>query len=194
MKYLAQFDTADECNSDLAGMSQSPHLDNVDMAYKTYYSSVEEFPKPEFTTLQYRGHKPIPKVVIDCFRKGKFSSLLMDVICRGEVDHRIAMEDMASQWCHLVGLPIREIIYGIISGERGVTEQQRASGKVEEFHETMVRPKTPIQFQCVVPLLDDQYVGKAGRFGEEILLSASNCTGEFKKVLLMEMWFFFLVT
>ncbi|XP_065893868.1 protein asteroid homolog 1-like [Dysidea avara] len=196
LKYLARFTTSDECKSDLARMSQSNPLDNIDMAIKTYYSSVEDIPRTGFTTLKYSGRQSIPKFIVDRFRKGKISNFLMDAICRGEVDHRIAMEDMASQWCHLVGLPIREVTYGIICGRRGrVLEQQRAQGRVDEFQQIVVISKIPVQFQSSdIPLFNDQYVGTAESFGEEIFLAASNCTSEFKKVILKEQWFFFIVT
>ena len=195
LKYLAQFSTPDECKMDLAKISQTHPLDNIDMANKTYYFSVEaDIPVAGSATLKY-GRQSIPKFIVVRFRKGKFYTLMMDAICRREVDHRIAMEDMTSQWCHLVGLPIREVIYGIIcGGHGGVIEQQRAQGKIDEFQQIMVRSKPPVQFQCDVPLLDDRYVGTAERFGEEILLAASNCTGEFKKVIQKEQWFFFTVT
>ena len=194
LKYLARFTTSDECKSDLTRMSQSNPLDNIDMAYKIYYSSVEDF-AAESTTLKYRGQQSVlPKFIIDRFRKGNFSSLLMGAICHREVDHCIAMEDMASQSCHLVGVAIREVTYGIICGRRGgVIEQQRAKGRVDTFRPIMLRSQIPVQFQCDVPILDDLYVGTAERFGEEILLATSNCTDKFKKIIPKKQWFFFIV-
>ena len=135
LRYASQFSLLEDCKSDLTRISRRNPLDNVEAAYKTYYSSVENFPREGTTTLKVKDScQTIPKLILDLFRRGKFPTLLMDVICCGEVDHRIAVEDIREPWCHEIGVPIREIIYGIICGNHSsIAEHHRRQGKVYDF-------------------------------------------------------------
>jgi len=75
---------------------------------------------------------------MDQFRKGNMVKMVMEAICFSEVDHRVAIEDVKRSWCHLIGKPIRAILYGIIGGMSGVTEHRRLKGKVHDFEDFLV--------------------------------------------------------
>lgn len=198
LKYVSQFTLFEDCKSSLTRISRSNPLDNVEVAYKTYYSSVENFPSKGMTTLKIKHTQlTIPEFVLDLFRRGKFPTLLMDAMCCGEVDHRIAVEDMNGPWCHEVGVPIREIIYGIICGNHGsIAEHHRRKGRVDDFPLIRVRAKKPAQFRCEgAPILDGKYHDMASRFGKDIMIVASKATGEFRGLSIpKEFWFFYAVT
>jgi len=198
MKYACQFSLLEDCKSDMTKISRRNPLDNIESAYKTYYFSVENFPSEGTTTLKIKhSRQTIPKFILDLFRRGKFPTLLMDVICQGEVDHRIAVEDMSGSWCHEVGVPIRENIYGIICGNHGsIPEHHRREGRVDDFPLIRVRAKMPVQFHCVdAPILDANYRSQASKFGEEIMIGVSLSKGEFKRLdVPNEFWFFYAVT
>lgn len=198
VKYASQFSLLEDCKGDIIKISRRNPLDNIEAAYKTYYSSVENFPSEGTTTLKIKHNRQtIPKLILDLFRRGKFPTLLMDVICRGEVDHRIAVEDMSASWCHEVGVPIRENIYGIICGNRGsIPEHHRREGKVDDFPLIRVRARMPVQFHCAdAPVLDAKYHHEASRFGEEIMIAVSMAKGEFRRLNIPnEFWFFYAVT
>ena len=73
LKYASQFSLLEDCKSDLTRISRRNPLDNVEAAYKTYYSSIENFPGPGTTTLKIKdSHQTIPKLILDLFRRGKF--------------------------------------------------------------------------------------------------------------------------
>ena len=198
LKYASRFSLLEDCKSDLTRISRRNPLDNVEGAYKTYYSSVENFPREGTTTLMVKdSRQAIPKPILDLFRKGRFPTLLMDVMCCAEVDHRIAVEDMSGPWCHEIGVPIREIIYGIISGNHGsIAEHHRREGKVDEFPLIRVRAKMPAQFHCAgAPILDAQYHSMASKVGEEIIIAISASTGEPRRLGIPdEFRFFYAVT
>ena len=69
----------------------------------------------------------------------------MGAICFDEVDHRVAIEDVDHPWCYLIGLPIRETVYGIIRGLHGVTEHHRVQETVARFENTLIVPKMPLK-------------------------------------------------
>ena len=199
LKYASQFSLLEDCKSDLTQISRRNPLDNVEAAYKTYYSSVENFPREGTTTLKVKdSHQAIPKFILDLFRRGKFPTLLMDVMCCGEVDHRIAVEDMRGPWCHEIGVPIREIIYGIVCGNHGsIAEHHRREGKVDNFPLIRVSAKMPAQFRCAgAPILDAaQYHNMASKVGEEIMMAISVSMGELRRLGIPdEFWFFYAVT
>ena len=199
LKYASQFSIFEDCKDDITRISRRNPLDNVETAYKTYYSSIENFPSEGTTALKVKDSwQSIPKFILDLFRKGKFPTLLMDVMCCGEVDHRITVEDMSGPWCHEVGLTIRETIYGIVCGNRGsIAEHQRRKGKVNEFPLIRVRAKMPPQFGHYhdAPILDAQYRSDASKFGKDIMMTVSLCPGEFRGLgIPNEFWFFYAVS
>lgn len=198
LKYASKFSLFEDCKSDITRLSRRNPLDNVEAAYKTYYSSVENFPSAGTTALMVKdSRQTIPKLILDLFRKGKFPTLLIDAICRGEVDHRIAVEDMTGPWCHEIGVPIREIIYGIICGNRGsIAEHHRREGEVKDFPLIRVRAKMPAQFQCAsAPILDAQYQNDTSKYGEQILMAIAVSPAEFRKLgIPNELSFFYAVT
>ena len=198
LKYASRFSLLEDCKSDLTRISRHNPLDNVEAAYKTYYSSVENFPREGTTTLVVKdSRQAIPKLILHLFRRGKFPTLLTDVLCCAEVDHRIAVEDMRGPWCHEIGVPIREVIYGIISGNHGsIAEHHRREGKVDEFPLIRVRARMPAQFHCAgAPVLDAQYRNIASKVGEEIITAFSAPTGELRRLGIPdEFWFFYAVT
>ena len=121
----------------------------------------------------------------------------MDVMCCGEVDHRIAVEDMRGPWCHEVGVPIRQKIYGIICGNRGsIAEHHRRRGKVDEFPLIRVRAIMPEKFHCAdAPILDPQYCEMASKVGKEIMMAISGCTRDLTRLDIPDnFWFFYVVT
>ena len=198
LKYASKFSLFEDCKSDITRLSRRNPLDNVEAAYKTYYSSVENFPSAGTTTLMVKdSRQTIPKLILDLFRKGKFPTLLIDAICRGEVDHRIAVEDMTGPWCHEIGVPIREIIYGIICGNRGsIAEHHRREGEVKDFPLIRVRAKMPAQFQCAsAPILDARYQNDTSKYGEQIMMAIAVSPAEFRKLgIPNEFSFFYAVT
>ena len=198
LKYASKFSLFEDCKSDITRLSRRNPLDNVEAAYKTYYSSVENFPSAGTTTLMVKdSRQTIPKLILDLFRKGKFPTLLIDAICRGEVDHRIAVEDMTGPWCHEIGVPIREIIYGIICGNRGsIAEHHRREGEVKDFPLIRVRVKMPAQFQCAsAPILDARYQNDTSKYGEQIMMAIAVSPAEFRKLgIPNELSFFYAVT
>ena len=198
LKYTSKFSLFEDCKSDITRLSRRNPLDNVEAAYKTYYSSVENFPSAGTTALVVKdSRQTIPKLILDLFRKGKFPTLLIDAICRGEVDHRIAVEDMTGPWCHEIGVPIREIIYGIICGNRGsIAEHHRREGEVKDFPLIRVRAKMPAQFQCAsAPILDAQYQNDTSKYGEQIMMAIAASPAEFRKLNIPnEFSFFYAVT
>ena len=198
LKYASKFSLFEDCKSDITRLSRRNPLDNVEAAYKTYYSSVENFPSAGTTALMVKdSRQTIPKLILDLFRKGKFPTLLIDAICRGEVDHRIAVEDMTGPWCHEIGVPIREIIYGIICGNRGsIAEHHRREGEVKDFPLIRVRAKMPAQFQCAnAPILDAQYQNDTSKYGEQIMMAIAVSPAEFRKLgIPNEFSFFYAAT
>ena len=198
LKYASQFSLLEDCKSDLTRISRRNPLDNVEAAYKTYYSSIENLPGSGKITLKVKdSHQTIPKLILDLFRRGKFPTLLMDVMCCGEVDHRIAVEDMRGTWCHEVGVPIREKIYGIICGNHGsIAEHHRRGGKVDDFPLIRVRAVMPEKFRCAGrPILDPQYHDMASKVGKEIVMAISGCTRDLTRLDIPEnFWFFYVVT
>ena len=194
--YASQFSLLEDCKRDLTRISkrQNP-LNNVEAAYKTYYSAVE---RPEPTTLKVKGsYQTIPKLILDHFRTGKFPTLLMDVMCCGEVDHRIAVEDMRGPWCHKIGVPIREKIYGIICGNHcSIAEHHRRSGQIDNFHVVKVSTVMPANFHCAgAPILDPQYHDMASQVGKEIMMAISDCTRDLTRLDIPDkFWFFYVVT
>lgn len=198
LKYASKFSLFEDCKSDITRLSRRNPLDNVEAAYKTYYSSVENFPSAGTTALMVKdSRQTIPKLILDLFRKGKFPTLLIDAICRGEVDHRIAVEDMTGPWCHEIGVPIREIIYGIICGNCGsIAEHHRREGEVKDFPLIRVRAKMPAQFQrASAPILDAQYHNDTSKYGEQIMMAIAVSPAEFRKLgIPNELSFFYAVT
>ena len=199
LKYASEFSVFEDCKNDITRISRRNPLDNVEAANKTYYSSVENFPSDGTTDLKVKdSRQSIPRLILGLFRKGKFPTLLMDVMCRGEVDHRIAVEDMSGPWCHEIGVPIRKITYGIICGNHGsIAEHHRREGKVNEFPLIRERAKMPSQFHCDdAPILDAQYQNDASKYGEQIMMATSMAPGEFRRLqgIPNEFWLFYAVT
>ncbi|XP_065896318.1 protein asteroid homolog 1-like [Dysidea avara] len=192
MDYIATFSTLDECKRSIS--QYDPLIrDNVHSAYQTYIKP------PEENRLKYkrRSYVPVPKFIVDRFRKGKLTQMLMEAICFSEVDHRIAIEDIQRPWCHMIGLPIRQIMYGIVSGMYGVTEHHRLKGKIHDFENALVETNIPVQFWCIsatAAILDPQYQTILKGCNEDILLDAIECSKEFKKTVPQEFWFLYHVS
>ena len=194
MQYLAQFSTLDSCKR------YEPHNNlkiqcNIHAACNVYCCRPHEG-----TLLKYKGggccDQELPIFILSQFRKGKWAKMLMDAICFGEVDHRVAIEDIRRPWCHLIGVPIREVIYGIIRGMHGVTEHHRVQKMADCFQDAFIITKTPFQlWQLSGTVLNPQYPNTVKICGDEIILEAVRCTVEFKKSITKpEFWFFFLVS
>ena len=184
-----KFPTLEDCKQSIAQYDLLIK-DNIRAAYQTYNKP------PEENCLKYkrRSYQPVPKFLIDLFRRGKLTQLLMAAICFCEVDHRIAIEDIKCPWCHLIGQPIRAISYGIISGMSGVTEHQRCKGTVHDFQDFLVETDIPYQFWgSSVAILELQYQSKVKGCGESIILDAVNSKVDFKKHIPKELWFFYHV-
>jgi len=189
LNYISKFPTLEDCKQSIAQYDLLIK-DNIRAAYQTYNKP------PEENCLKYkrRSYQPVPKFLIDLFRRGKLTQLLMAAICFCEVDHRIAIEDIKCPWCHLIGQPIRAISYGIISGMSGVTEHQRRKGTVHDFQDFLVETDIPYQFWgSSVAILELQYQSKVKGCGESIILDAVNSKVDFKKHIPKELWFFYHV-
>ena len=195
VRYLSQFSTLDSCKT------YEPH-NTPEIQYNIHAACYIYCCRPhEGTRLKGGGYigKEVPMFVVDQFRKGKWAKMLMDAICFGEVDHRVAIEDIKRPWCHLIGFPIREIIYGIIRGVYGVTEHHRVQGMANYFQDELIKTKIPSQLWPLTSgsgaILNPQYPSVIKTCGDEIILEAANCTVEIKKsITKREFWFFFLVS
>lgn len=185
IRFAKKFNSSIECTMSVYNStkcSRENPLLNMQEAYDFYYGSVQQYSDlnyvPNFRCTDKCG---VPDFVIKQFVKGKFSTLLMDAICLHDVDLRVAAEDMTSRWCHQIGIPIRKVIYAIISTKDGkIFEYQRCLGNFKDYKHVSMEVVNQINYRneiiCVPQLLDIPSFSTAKK--RCILFGVLECTEE----------------
>ena len=142
--YAADFKTIDECRAVLHKQklidSHVP-LQNLQTALQDYFISVQKPHGGSKTILRCNNDSKLPEFVLENIRMGIYPRLIIDTLCMQEVDLKVAIEDMHSEkWCHLIGIPVRKIVYGILcSNGTSVREHQRRERSAVTFEIKMVK-------------------------------------------------------
>ena len=149
--YAADFKTVEECKSTLLRQKMidpTIPIQNLETALQDYFISSQVDYCGSKTMLKYKNGSALPGFVLHRIRTGAYSRLIADAVCLQEVDLKVAVEDMLSQnWCHLIGLPIRRVIYGILCGSgASVQEIQRHDRSSTEFSYKSVRTIASIAY------------------------------------------------
>lgn len=137
VRYVSNFANLGEAKKAISQITPNA-LKSVKEAHKMYYGAVDCFrSNPDHKTVlknHFRGGSDLPEYFIARFRNGEVPKLVMDAVCLGDVEHKVSLEDSNGAWCHLIGEPIRKVIYGISCGKDAqVSEHRRRSGKIGEF-------------------------------------------------------------
>ena len=137
IRYISNFANLGEAKKTISQITPNA-LKSVKEAHKLYYGAVDCFrSNPDHKTMlknHLRGSNDLPEFFIARFRNGEVPKLVMDAVCLGDVEHKVCLEDSNGSWCHLIGEPIRKIIYGILCGKDAqISEHRRRSGKIGEF-------------------------------------------------------------
>ena len=137
IRYISNFANLGDAKRAISQITSNA-LKNVKEAHKMYYGAVDSFrSNPDHKTIlknHFRGSSDLPEFFIAQFRSGEVPKLVMDAVCLGDVEHKVCLEDSNGSWCHLIGEPIRKVIYGILCGKDvQVSEHCRRSGKISEF-------------------------------------------------------------
>lgn len=130
LHYASGFKTIDECKTVLLQQklidSYIP-LQNIRIALQDYFTSTQAIHGTLKTNLRCKDGSKLPDFVVQNIRLGVYPKMIIDALCTQEVDLKVAIEDMLSEkWCHLIGIPIRKVIYGILcTSSTCVHEHQR---------------------------------------------------------------------
>lgn len=158
LQYAADFKTIDECKAVLLKQklidSHVP-LQNVQTALQDYFIAVQKPYGGLNTVLSCKNDAKLPDFVLENIRTGVYPKLIIDALCSREVDLKVAIEDMPSEkWCHLIGIPVRKIIYGILCGSSvSVREHQRHERSFVTFEIKVVRSAASVTYHgSTIPL------------------------------------------
>lgn len=185
IRFAKKFNSSIECTMNVYNStkhsSENPLL-NMQEAYDFYYGSVQHYSNledaPNFRCVDQCG---VPDFVVKQFVKGKISTLLMDAICLHDVDLRVAAEDMTNMWCHQIGIPIRKVIYAIVSAKDGeIFEYQRCLGNFKDYKHVSMELINQIKYKneiIHVPQLRDIPSFSTTK-KRHILFGALECTEE----------------
>jgi len=159
--FVADFKTVEECKSILLRqkiIDPRIPIQNLETALKDYFISSQVDYRGSNTMLKYKNGSALPEFVLQRIRNGTYSGFIANALCLQKVDLKVVVEDMLSQnWCHLIGLPIRRVIYGILFGSGTfVQELQRHDKSSRKFSNKSVQTLTSITYrrkQILLPSL-----------------------------------------
>lgn len=181
LQYAADFKTIDDCKTVLLKQklidSHIP-LQNIQAALQDYFISVQNPYGGLNTILSCNNDSKLPSFVLEYIRKGVYPKLIIDALCRREVDLKVAIEDMHSEkWCHLIGIPIRKVIYGILCGSDAcVHEHQRHERSSVTFEIKTVRATTSVTYHgSTIPLPNLPCCNTEIESAKKILYGALEC-------------------
>ncbi|XP_065907333.1 protein asteroid homolog 1-like [Dysidea avara] len=189
--YAADFKTVEECKSKLLGckiIDPTIVIENLEKALQDYFILSQVNYSGLGTVLKCKNGSLLPEFVLQRIRTGAYSRLIADAVCLQEVDLRVALEDMISQnWCHLIGLPIRRVIYGILCGASAtIQEVQRHNKSSTEFSNSSVHALGSITYhgnQIPLPSLDSLVSDHEVNSAKKILYTVLECREkDFKKL------------
>ncbi|XP_065912689.1 protein asteroid homolog 1-like [Dysidea avara] len=191
IRYAADFKTVEECKNTLLRqkiIDPTIPIHNLQRALQEYFISSQVDYGGLKTMLKYKNDSVLPEFVVQRIRTGTYSRLIADAVCLQEVDLKVAVEDMLSQnWCHLIGLPVRRVIYSILCGSGAtIQEIQRHDKSSTEFSNRSVRALASITYHgnqiplpSLVSLGSDHEIDSA----KKILYTVLECREkDFKKL------------
>ena len=151
LQYAADFKTIDECKAVLLQqklINSHVPLQNIQTALQDYFTAVQKPYGGLNTVLSCNNDTKLPDFVLENIRRGVYPKLIIDALCRREVDLKVAIEDMPSEkWCHLIGIPVRKVIYGILCGSSvSVREHQRHERSYVTFEIKVVRSAASVAY------------------------------------------------
>jgi len=138
VRFISNFSNMGEAKKFLSQSSPNA-LKNFKEAHRLYYGAVDSFrSNPDHKTNlknHFKDNSDLPKFLIDQFRSGEVPKLVMDALCLGDVEHKVCLENANGSWCHLIGEPIRKVIYGVVCGKNAqVIEHRRLDGTIGGFY------------------------------------------------------------
>lgn len=158
LQYAADFKTIDDCKAVLLKQklidSYVP-LQNIQTALQDYFISVKKPYGGLNTDLSCSDNSKLPEFVLENIRMGAYPKLITDALCIREVDLKVAIENMLSEkWCHLIGIPVRKIIYGILYGSSArIHEHQRHERSCVTYEIKIVKAATSVTYHAnTIPL------------------------------------------
>ena len=186
LHYAADFKTLDDCVNTLQRqktIDSTIPIQNLHIALEYYFESSQTDYGGSRTMLKCKDGTDLPEFVLHRFRNGTYSKLVIDAVCLQSVCLKIAVEDTSKEWCHLIGLPVRKIIYGILCGSNTtILELQRP----DKSSPLCVRALTSITYHgelIPLPTLDSLCSDHEINSAKKILYAALECREkDFKKL------------
>jgi len=109
---------------------------NLKAAHQQYFvlSCDESQPSKLKQHLTTKYGKITADKVFDNIKTGKFPKLIKDALVISELSLSVTIEDPSQNWCHLIGEPVRGIIYEILHGSSiTIQEYQRTTGAENDY-------------------------------------------------------------